>query len=76
MDMERRIAILESKFLMESSEPLPAGVARTIAEFLPVADADELEGALIRIVAYADLTNQPISESLAIEVMDPGRTRP
>ena len=45
-------------------------------EFLPVADADELEGALIRIVVYADLTNQPISESLAIEAMDPGRTRP
>jgi chromosomal replication initiator protein len=44
---------------------LPDHVAHYIAGPLPDATTRDLEGAMIRLIAYASLTDQPISLALA-----------
>ncbi|MGB9839140.1 chromosomal replication initiator protein DnaA [Thermovenabulum sp.] len=62
-DFETRIAILRKKALMENLT-VPDEVINFIAEKIET-NIRELEGALIRIVAYSSLTNKPIDLSLA-----------
>ncbi|KYO67247.1 chromosomal replication initiator protein DnaA [Thermovenabulum gondwanense] len=62
-DFETRIAILRKKAIMENLT-VPDEVINFIAEKIET-NIRELEGALIRIVAYSSLTNKPIDLSLA-----------
>ena len=65
--LETKIAILKQKAAM-SDENLPDEVAHYIASCV-VANVRELEGALIRVMAFASLTKQPISLDLARRVL-------
>ncbi|SCY62964.1 chromosomal replication initiator protein DnaA [Alkaliphilus peptidifermentans] len=66
-DFETRIAILRKKAQMEDIE-VPNDVTIYIAKKIQ-ANIRELEGALIRIVAYSSLTNSEISVDLASEAL-------
>jgi chromosomal replication initiator protein len=66
-DIETREAILRKKAESESIK-LPKEVSSFIAKVIP-SNIRELEGALIRLVAYASLTNQQITTDLAAEVL-------
>jgi chromosomal replication initiator protein len=66
-DIETRVAILKKKADAEAV-PLPDDVAIYIAGKIK-SNIRELEGSLIRLVAYASLTGQEISVSLAQEVL-------
>jgi len=66
-DLETRLAILRSKSLSEGQD-VPDDVLEFIASNVKD-NIRELEGALIRICAYAKLNNQPISLSQAEEVL-------
>jgi chromosomal replication initiator protein len=66
-DLETRIAILRKKAESEGI-PIPDGVAEFIAQRIPT-NIRELEGALVRVVAYASLTKSPASVELAAEVL-------
>ena len=66
-DLETREAILRKKAESERV-PVPDAVTSFIAKIIP-SNIRELEGALIRVVAYASLTNSPISVDLAAEVL-------
>jgi chromosomal replication initiator protein len=61
------VAILKKKADAESV-PLPDNVAIYIAEKIK-SNIRELEGSLIRLIAYASLTNREVSISLAQEVL-------
>ena len=65
--IETKIAILKRKADM-NGEVLPDEVAHFIASCL-VSNIRELEGALIRIMAFASLTHQPITLDLAKKVL-------
>lgn len=66
-DFETRIAILLKKANMENIK-VPNNVINFIATKIET-NIRELEGALIRVVAYSSLTNSPIDISLAEHVL-------
>lgn len=66
-DLETRIAVLRKKAMMESLN-VPNEVIVYIASRIEN-NIRELEGALIRVVAYASLNNQPIDIDLATEAL-------
>ncbi len=66
-DLETKIAILKKKAEAESV-PLPDDVALYIANGIK-SNVRELEGSLIRLIAYASLTGSFISLSLAQDVL-------
>jgi chromosomal replication initiator protein len=66
-DLETKVAILKKKADAESV-PLPDNVAIYIAEKIK-SNIRELEGSLIRLIAYASLTGRDVSISLAQEVL-------
>ena len=66
-DIETREAILRKKASSEQI-PVPDEVTSFIAKVIP-SNIRELEGALIRVVAYASLTKSPITLDLAAEVL-------
>jgi chromosomal replication initiator protein len=66
-DIETKIAILKKKAEAEAV-PLPDNVALYIAGKIK-SNIRELEGSLIRLIAYASLKGQDISLSLAQEVL-------
>jgi chromosomal replication initiator protein len=66
-DLETKVAILKKKAETEAV-PLPDDVAIYIAGKIK-SNIRELEGSLIRLIAYASLTGQEISLALAHEVL-------
>ena len=66
-DLETRIAILRKK-AEEAGIAVPDAVTDFIAQQI-TSNIRELEGALIRVTAYGNLFNQPLSEALAREVL-------
>ena len=66
-DIETRVAILKRKAEAEAV-PLPDGVAMYIAGRIR-SNIRELEGSLIRLIAYASLTGREISLELTREVL-------
>ena len=66
-DLETKVAILKKKAEAEAV-PLPDNVAMYIAGRIK-SNIRELEGSLIRLIAYASLTGQEISLGLAQEVL-------
>lgn len=66
-DLETRIAVLRKKAMIESLN-VPNEVIVYIASRIEN-NIRELEGALIRVVAYASLNNQPIDIDLATEAL-------
>ena len=66
-DLETKVAILKKKAEAESV-PLPDNVALYIAGKIK-SNVRELEGSLIRLIAYASLTGHQISLSLAQDVL-------
>ncbi len=66
-DLETRIAILRKKAASEGIA-LPDGVAEFIAGRIPT-NIRELEGALVRVMAYASLTRSPATVELAADVL-------
>jgi len=66
-DLETRAAILRKKAENEKI-PVPDDVTSFIAKVIP-SNIRELEGALIRVVAYASLTKTTITVELAAEVL-------
>jgi len=66
-DLETRIAILKKKAKVENID-VPDDVMQYIASKIQ-SNIRELEGALIRIVAYSSLTNKKITLELAEEAL-------
>ena len=66
-DLETKVAILKKKADAEAI-PLPDDVALYIANRIK-SNVRELEGSLIRLIAYASLTGRPISLPLAQEIL-------
>src|SRR5213083_2495354 len=66
-DLETKVAILKKKAEAESV-PLPDNVAIYIAGKIK-SNIRELEGSLIRLIAYASLTGRELSTDLAQEVL-------
>ncbi len=66
-DFETREAILRKKAELEHV-PVPDDVLAFIAKVIP-SNIRELEGSLIRVVAFASLTKSPITVDLASEVL-------
>src|SRR5207247_2400357 len=66
-DLETKIAILKKKAEAEAV-PLPDNVAIYIASKIK-SNIRELEGSLIRLIAYASLTGQDLTLALAQEVL-------
>ena len=66
-DLETKVAILKKKADAEAV-PLPDNIAIYIAGRIK-SNIRELEGSLIRLIAYASLTGQEITTSLAQEVL-------
>ena len=62
-DMETRLAILRNKAERDNT-PLPADVLEFIASNI-TSNIRELEGALIRVTAYANLTREPATIQMA-----------
>ena len=66
-ELETRIAILRKKAGLDKKE-VPDDVINYIASHFE-SNIRELEGALIRVVAYSNLTKEPITPDLAKEVL-------
>lgn len=66
-DLETRMAILRKKATLENLE-IPDDVVLLIANKIH-SNIRELEGALIKVVAYSSLTNRSITEELAEEAL-------
>jgi chromosomal replication initiator protein len=66
-DIETKVAILKKKAETEAV-PLPDGVALFMASRIK-SNIRELEGSLIRLIAYASLQGRPLSMELAQEVL-------
>ena len=71
-DLEHRIAILHAK-AYEKGIVVPEEVMRFIAESFPN-NVRELQGALNRVTAYAQLHREPITLDLAHKVLEPYQT--
>ncbi len=67
-DLETRIAILRSK-AEKIKQNVPAEILETIAGKVQ-SNIRELEGALTRVMAYSDLTNQPLTTDLVNTVLN------
>ena len=68
-DLEHRIAILRKKAQLEYLEQaIPEDVLQLIAENVP-ASVRELEGCIIKLLAFASLRHQPVSIELATEAL-------
>lgn len=67
-DLETRIAILRKKAIADNLEINNSEVMAFIADRVET-NIRELEGALIRVVAYSALTNQPVTVELAAEAL-------
>jgi chromosomal replication initiator protein len=68
-DLEHRIAILRKKAQLEYLEQaIPEEVLQLIAENVP-ASVRELEGCIIKLLAFASLRHQPVSIELATEAL-------
>jgi chromosomal replication initiator protein len=68
-DYNTRLTILRKRALHDGVELEDPQVLETIAKRV-VLNVRALEGALIRIVAYSSLTGRPLSDELALEVLD------
>jgi chromosomal replication initiator protein len=68
--LETKVAIIKKKAAL-SNEDIGDEVAYFIAS-LPVSNVRELEGALIRVLAFSSLTHQPITLELAQKVLARG----
>jgi chromosomal replication initiator protein len=66
-DLETRIAILRKKAELDGIS-VPDQVAEFIAQRIH-SNIRELEGALVRVVAYSNLTRSPITVELASEIL-------
>jgi chromosomal replication initiator protein len=66
-DLETRIAILRKKAELDGHH-VPDQVAEFIAQRIQ-SNIRELEGALVRVVAYTNLTRSPITVELAAEIL-------
>jgi chromosomal replication initiator protein len=66
-DLETRLAILRKKAIADNLD-IPGEVLSYIADRIDT-NIRELEGALIRVVAYSALMNQPITPELAAEAL-------
>lgn len=66
-DLETRIAILRKKAQMDELN-IPYDILDYIANSIE-SNIRELEGALVRLVAYATITKQPLDMSLATEAL-------
>lgn len=62
-DLETRVAILENKAILESLD-VSSEVLHFIASRVQ-SNIRELEGTLTRVMAYSDLTGQPVTKDLA-----------
>jgi chromosomal replication initiator protein len=67
-DFETRLAILRHKARHHKGNPIPDEVLNFIATHVSD-NVRELEGALIRVDAYASLSQTPLTEDLAREVL-------
>jgi chromosomal replication initiator protein len=68
-DFEHRIAILRKKAQLEYLEQaIPEEVLQLIAENVP-ASVRELEGCIIKLLAFASLRHQPVTIELATEAL-------
>lgn len=67
-DLETRIAILKKKAKADGLIDIPDEVMNYIANQID-SNIRELEGALIRVVAYSSLVNQDITSDLAAEAL-------
>ncbi len=68
-DLETRVAILKKKAALDGLD-LPEDVAHFIASHIP-SNIREMEGALIRVAAYASLNRRPIDLPLAEACLGP-----
>ena len=67
-DFETRVAILEKKLEKDPSIKIEPEVIHFIAKNITT-NIRELEGALVRIIAYSSIESKPISLSLAKEIL-------
>ncbi len=68
-DFEHRIAILQKKALVDHLQhAIPEEVLQLIAEHIR-SSVRELEGCIIKLLAYASLRQQPVSIDLALEAL-------
>lgn len=68
-DLQTRRAVLLKRVALDGLPTPPNEVLDTIAQRITV-NLRALEGALIRIVAFASLTSRPVDGALAAEVLD------
>lgn len=73
-DLETRMAILQAKAETQTI-PVPMSTIELIAHRVQ-SNIRELEGALIRVVAHAQLNNQPLTNDLAEKVLKDVLDRP
>ena len=66
-EFETRAAILRKKAEVERLD-LPEGVAALLAQYIK-SNVRELEGALMRVAAFASLKGEPLTENLARDVL-------
>jgi len=68
-DVDTRMTILRKRAEHDGIRPADEGALEVIAERIS-ANVRALEGALIRVVAFASLTRRPVTGSLAAEVLE------
>jgi chromosomal replication initiator protein len=68
-DVDTRLAILRKRAKHDGIRPSDQGALEVIAERI-TSNVRALEGALIRVVAFASLTSRPVTRDLASEVLD------
>jgi len=67
-DLPTRLAVLRKRAQHDGVQLADAGVLHLLAEHAPH-NVRALEGALIRVVAFASLTSRPVTSELAAEVL-------
>ncbi len=68
-DYEMRLAILQAKAKYQPAQPIPGDVLEFIAHKLPT-NIRELEGALVRVVAFSFLNKMPLTVELASQALN------